>query len=173
MTSTMFRYPKTMVLLFCALFGFVGCSSREQQSLYGKPFCGGSRHNTVSTNYLYKTLNCELPMSVTNAYIYEEVGGMQSLLRFARFDVEQCDLESSVSTIMSNNCRMLSRPMTYIRKPITSVTKNILPEWSNSVSWWDVTTTISNGYSIEEGGSYSVHLWVDTEKSRIYLHQTD
>jgi hypothetical protein len=113
-----------------------------------------------------------LPVTSSNVYYYESVGGMQSLRRFVRFDAPSEDIKDAVIAIVSNNSVRYGLPFTYTQQPYDRKQDYSILAVTLGVKWW-TTTNILNGYTIGEVGGYAVQLWIDRDRNRVYLLQTD
>ncbi len=113
--------------------------------------------------------NEPLPASARNIYCYLKAEGMQGLTRFARFDLDPSELDFAVEAIIAHNKTYLARKHAFERKELPN--SDSIPRMTE-LDWWDP-EHIHRGYYRGEIQSFAVRLWVDEERSRIYLFQLD
>lgn len=113
-----------------------------------------------------------LPLSASNVFFYEKVEGMQCLARYARFDVAPADVDAAVNIIVSNNNVQFSRALPYTRSAANHGESPNKIIRKLGIAWWNA-DEITNGYYAGEEVSYAVRMWIDNDKGRIYLFQTD
>lgn len=152
----MIKKLATICLIFMA-----GCSATDRTDV------------PVSLEKAKSIVPIPLPISATNIFYYTHADGMQEWEFLLRFDCAADDLDSWVeSTIKSNNATYgASYP--YDRVPIGSTAKAAIPSGDvPGFPWW-TTSSIATGYYRGEIESHAVRIWVDTDRQRVYLNQTD
>lgn len=106
-----------------------------------------------------------LPASTTNIFYYEEVGGLQSLKRFVRFDFNEEELHSAVDAIITSNNAKFNRNLAFERRELSMVPEEekVCPQRlakEAELYWWNP-RSITNGYYRGELDSYAVRMWID------------
>lgn len=112
-----------------------------------------------------------LPKSAASIYYLESAGGLQSLHRFARFDLAPEDIDSAVQALVNFGDIHKKRPK--IQR--TQLSESQLPAPSEElqpVPWWNP-SEVTKGYYCGGQGSFAVQIIVDEEHSRIYVTQSD
>lgn len=147
------------ILLLIAL-ALSGCDSLLRSE---KPL---SRREALSN------VGVPLPESAHNIYFLSFAGGMQDLERFVRFDLAPEDIAGAVKAIIDFGITVSGKELPYNSRSLSaadfaSPRKDWMP-----VNWWNL-HDITQGYYRGEDVSYGVHIWVDTQRSRVYVYQND
>ena len=112
------------------------------------------------------------PKSAHSIYYLFSAGGLQDLSQFVRFEVDSRELDSCVDALVSWNNKQTSRTLPYSREALASAIVPVPETRFLPMLWWDP-ETISRGYYRGNNEGYTLQIFVDQERSRIYVFQND
>ena len=107
-----------------------------------------------------KLVDFPLPLSAVNIFFYEMVDGLQSLSRYARFDIHEEELEPAIESIIADNNTRMERSLAYARKNLPAGNDALCFIKGEELDWWNP-DGITRGYYRGEVKSYAVQLWID------------
>src|ERR1700752_733076 len=109
--------------------------------------CSSNRGEHLSITEAKRALDFPLVPSVTNVFYHQDVGGLQSLDRFIRFDVAVGDISNQINMIVTENNRALKRSLPYSRTNLQAA--EIIEPFKKNVQldWWNP-GQIEKGYYV-------------------------
>ncbi len=115
---------------------------------------------------------CSFVKSATNFWLYEKIGGLQSLDRYVRFEVLRLDITNQLNLMILGNNKLLKRKLSYNIKQFDASKIRTPPATETKLSWW-TPESITNGICVEENEAYALHIWIDCSNGRFYVQQND
>ena len=148
-------------LIALVLLLLAGCSATERTDV------------PVSRENAKNIVPVPLPVSASNVFYVLHAGGMQELELYVRFDCAPDQVNEWVDSATKSNNVQFSRALPYQHVSLSVASRAVEPDRSLApIQWW-TPSAIKAGYYCGAFASQALRLWVDTDKSRVYLNMTD